>query len=149
MTDTLRKMIFVGCRELSIDTEARQALQLSVVGKASMSDMDEAELTLVLNRLKSDGFKPSSKGRSKHKTAARADLRLIHVLWRKLGDAGVLDKPNRAGLNAYIRSQFGNAWSSVPADVDMLRDHKQIEAVLQSLKAWGKRADIDFDWTRG
>jgi hypothetical protein len=146
LSAALKLLIFVGCGELSIDTEARHAFQFNVCGIAYMSDMNEAELTLLLNRLKSDGFKPSLKGRSKHKAASRADVRLVHVLWGKLGNAGVLDKPTRAGLNAYIRSQFGEAWSSVPADVDMLRDHKQIEAVIQSLKAWGKRADIDFDW---
>jgi phage gp16-like protein len=146
MSPRLKKMIFVGCRELSIDTEARHALQLNVCGKASMSDMTEAELNLVLNRLKSDGFKPSSKGRFKHKAASRPDLKLVHVLWQKLGQVGVLERPDRSGLNAYIRSQFGDAWSSVPADVDMLRDHTQINAVIQSLKAWGRRAKIDFDW---
>ena len=68
------------------------------------------------------------------------------MLWTKLGEAGALERPGRAGLNAFIRSRFEGKWSSVPADIDMLREWSQIDDVLQSLMAWGKRAKIDFDW---
>mgnify|MGYP001327859438 CR=1 FL=1 len=71
---------------------------------------------------------------------------MVHVLWSKLGQAGALEKPGRAGLNAFIRRRFGDTWGSVPVDVDQLRDWQQIDAVLQALIAWGKREKIDFDW---
>ena len=143
MTRALQKLVHVACRELHIDAEARHDLQLAVTGKASMADMTEADLIKLIDRLKADGFKVSLKPRS---AAPRPDLRLIHVLWSKLGRKGVLDRPDRAGLNAFIRSRFEATWSSVPADVDMLRDHKQIDAVVQALKDWGRRAGIDFDF---
>ena len=143
MTRALQKLVHVACRELGIDGEARRDLQLAVTGKASMLDMSEADLTKLMDRLKADGFKVSPKPR---KVAPRADLRLIHVLWSKLGQKGVLDRPDRAGLNAFIRARFEATWASVPADVDMLRDHKQIDAVVQALKDWGRRTGIDFDW---
>ena len=145
----MRNTIHVACRELRIDKDARHALQLAVCGKASMSDMTETELKLVVKRLKKDGFKQSSKGRSKRPLAPRRDLRLVHVLWKKLGEAGALDRADRDGLNAFVRSSFGDTWGSVPADVDMLRDADQINAVVRALKAWGKRENIDFDFTRG
>ncbi|QBF31521.1 gp16 family protein [Thalassococcus sp. S3] len=152
MTRHLQQMIHVGCRDLGIDADARHDLQLRVVGKASMSDMNAAELQKVVNELKRQGFKPSSNGRSKerrtHKLAPRGDLRVIHVLWSKLGQKGVLDRPGRDGLNAFIRKQFGESWASVPADVDMIRDPKQIQAVISALEAWGKRAEIDYDFGR-
>lgn len=148
MNNALRKMIHVGCRELGIDQDSRRALQLEVCGKASMSDMDEDEMNALLARLKRDGFNPASKAPSKRPAAPRADLRLCHVLWRKLGQAGALDRPGRAGLNAFLRSQFGDAWGSVPVDIDMLRDPDQINDVVRALKAWGKRAGIDFDFRR-
>ena len=148
MTRALQKQIHVGCRQLGLDSDARRALQLEVCGKASMTDMDEADLKKLVARLKKDGFETGFKGPVKHKAAPRSDLRLVHVLWKKLGDAGALDRPGRAGLNAFIRARFGDKWQSVPADIDMLRDPKQIEAVVAALKAWGKRAKIDFDWTR-
>jgi phage gp16-like protein len=146
MSRALQQKIHVGCRQLGLDSDARRALQVVVTGKASMRDMDDADLLKVLKRLKKDGFNASSKATEKHKAAARPDLRLVHVLWAKLGEAGELRDPTRAGLNKFIRDQFGNTWGSVPADIDMLRDHKQINAVIQALKAWGARAGIDFDW---
>lgn len=146
MTQALNRKIFVGCRSLSLDADARRALQLAETGKSSLSDMTDADKLKVIARLEKDGFKPSSKGRFKHKKAPRADLRLVHVLWKKLGDAGALKRPGRDGLNAFIRSRFGKAWGSVPADVDMLRDGLQIDDVVRALKDWGERVGIDFDW---
>ena len=148
MTRALQKTIHVACRELGLDNDARRDLQLAATGKASMRDMDEGDLKLVINRLKEAGFEDNRQRPTKHKAAPRADLRLVHVLWKKLGDGGHLDRPGRAGLNAFIRSQFGETWQSVPADVDMLRDWKQIDAVVNALVSWGKRAGIDFDWQR-
>lgn len=149
MSHALRKLIHVGCRDLGLDQDDRRALQLEVCGKESMSEMTEAEMARVLERLKKSGFNPASKAGSKRPAAPRADLRLVHVLWRKLEEAGALERPGRAGLNAYIRSRFGDHWASVPGDVDMIRDADQINDVIRSLKSWGKRAGIDFDFQRG
>ena len=113
-----------------------------------MTDMSDDDGRKVLDRMKSDGFKVASKGGFKHPKAPRADLRVVHVLWKTLREAGELDRPSREGLNAFIRSRFGDAWQSVPADVDMLRDPAQIEAVIAALKAWIKREKIAFDWGR-
>ncbi len=145
MTRALQQKIHVGCRQLGLDPEARRELQLVVTGKASMTNMDEAELKAVLKRLQESGFKASSSSK-KHAKASRPDLRLIHVLWGKLGEAKKLRDPSRKGLNKFIRERFGKAWSNVPADVDMMRDHKEIDQVIQALKSWGQRVDIDFDW---
>ncbi len=145
MSRALQQKIHVGCRELGIDSEARRELQLVVTGKASMKDMDEADLKAVLKRLQESGFRVSSSGK-KHAKASRPDLRLVHVLWTKLGDAGQLRDPSRKGLNKFIRERFGKAWSNVPADVDMMRDQAEIDQVIQALKSWGQRVDIDFNW---
>jgi phage gp16-like protein len=147
MTRALQQKIHVGCRQLALDADARRALQLAVTGKHSMKDMNDADLLKVIKRLEDDGFKTSSKGKKKHKAAPRADLRLVHVLWGKLGDAGELRDPGRSGLNKFIQDQFGKSWGAVPADIDMLRDGTKINAVIQALKSWGERAGIDFDWS--
>jgi hypothetical protein len=138
----LQKTIFVGCRELGLDGDARRDLQLRVTGKASMSDMSEPELKAVLGALKDAGFK--AKRGKKYPAAPTSDLRLIHVLWGLLGKAGKLDRPGRDGLNAFIRSAFGNSWGSVPADVDMLRDHEQINAVIRALKGMCDRKGVTY-----
>ncbi|MEL6639735.1 MAG: regulatory protein GemA [Pseudomonadota bacterium] len=146
MTRALQKLIHVGCRELGLDAQARRDLQMATCGKASMTDMTAVELTAVLDRLKADGFQIKAAGHRPE--APRRDLKLIHVLWSKLGDAGALKRPGRAGLNAFIRSKFERSWDSVPADVDMLRDHAKIDAVIRALMSWGKRENIDFDFGR-
>lgn len=144
MSRSLQKLIHVGCRELGIDADTRHDLQHSVTGKASLSDMNEAELTLVVSALKDRGFQVKG-GPRRHARAPRADLRLVHVLWAKLRDAGALEAPTRAGLNAFVRSQFGEAWGSVPADVDMLMDHRQISSVIEALKHWCARVGVPLE----
>lgn len=138
----LIRQIHVGCRQLGIDADTRHALQQQVTGKASLTDMNEAELKLVVGHLKERGFK-SRKGR--RPAAKRADLRFVHVMWRLLGEAGVLNKPGRDGLNAFIRSRFESTWGAVPADVDMLQEHDKISDVIDALKAWCERSGIELE----
>ncbi|MCT4554654.1 MAG: regulatory protein GemA [Pelagimonas sp.] len=147
MNDALRRQIFAACRELGLDSDARRDLQKSVTGKSSLTEMSAPELQLVVNRLKEAGTGKQTR-RKGYKPAPRPDLRLVHVLWSKLGQAGQLNDPTRAGLNAFIRKRFSETWGAVPADVDQLRDAEQIDAVLQALMSWGRRANIDFDWQR-
>lgn len=149
MSASLKRLIHVGCRELGLDADTRHDLQLQVTGKASLTDMTEGELKLVVDALKSKGFAVKGGRKPKRKQAERRDTRLIHVLWTKLGEAGALRDPNRAGLNAFIRARFGGAWGAVPGDVDMITDWKQIDAVIQALKNMGRAHGIDFDWGRG
>lgn len=142
MRRRLQKLIHVGCRELGLDEEDRRALQLVATGKASQREMDEVELRRVVKALKARGFRPEGRG---HAPAPRADLRLVHVLWRRLGEAGVLERPDRAGLNAFIRARFGASWGNVPIDVDALRDAGRINAVIRALRDWCARAGVEID----
>lgn len=141
---TLQRMIHVGCRDLGLDNDTRHGLQLSLTGKASMADMTEAELRAVVDGLKARGFNGGFKGAKKapYATASRADLRFIHVMWKLLGEAGALQKPGRAGLNAFVRSSFEGKWKSVPIDIDALREAGQIDDVVQALKAMCRRAGV-------
>lgn len=150
----LQKMIHVGCRELGIDSETRRDMQLVATGKGSMSEMNETDLKKVVDALKQRGFKPhgnslykarkgTARGRA-HPAATRGDLRLVHVLWRKLGETGALRDPSRAGLNKFIRTRFEGAWKSVPIDVDTLRDHRQISQVINALKDWCAREGVEL-----
>ncbi|WP_425099160.1 gp16 family protein [Tropicibacter sp. S64] len=146
MTAALIRTIQVGCKQLGIDQDTRKALQFELVGKESLSEMSDAERRKVLDALKARGFKPSSRGG--YKRAERGDIRLIHVFWKALGDAGKLKDPSRRGLNAFIRSRFGDAWGFVPTDVDQLGDDDKINTVLKALKDWVKRDVPGFDWGR-
>lgn len=135
----LQQTIHVACRQLGLDGEARRDLQLAVTGKASMTDMTEADLRRLLDRLKADGFKVD---KPKKRVAPRADVRYCHVLWRLLGEAGAVRVPGRAGLNAFVRARFEGKWQSVPIDIDALQDAGQINDVTRALKDMCKRAGI-------
>lgn len=150
MTRRLQRHIFAACRELGMDTQTRHDMQFQATGKASTTDMSEAELRLVIDRLKENGWKPRVKEgvkrglKQRHKRASRGDLRLVHVLWRLLGDAGCLRDPSRRGLNAFIRSRFENTWVSVPIDIDALRDAHQIAQLVTALKDWCRREGVEL-----
>lgn len=151
MTRQLQRLIHVGCRELGLDTDTRRDMQLHLVGKASLSEMTEAELTAVLDGLKARGFRPRAgkgAGRGGFRHATRRDVRLIFVMWRALGDAGKLRDPSPAGLHAFVARRFGQAWGFVPVDINTLTDPDKIEAVLKSLKDWIHRENVPFDWGR-
>lgn len=142
---TLQRKIHVACRQLGLDSDARREAQLAATGKSSMKDMGDADLLKMVSHLEQRGFKGSfNKGdKSQFKPAAgHAGVRLVHVLWRKLGEAGALRDPSRSGLNKFIRSRFEKTWQSVPMDVDALRDHKQVNQVINALKDWCAREGV-------
>lgn len=141
---SLARLIHLGCKKLGLDEDLRHDLQLQVTGKSSLSDMSDADLKLVLKALENRGFKPGFKGAAKgrRKTAERADVRFLHVLWRLLSDAGAVRKPGRDGLNAFIRSRFGNSWGAEVIDVDALIDARQINDVTRALKDMCTRAGV-------
>lgn len=144
MSAAIRKLqmtIHAAAREIGISSQDRQAMQLIATGKASTSEMTEAELQVVVDALKARGWSP--KGRGGRKTSARPDIRFVHVLWRLLGDGGHVQK-DRQALNSFIRTRFGARGAAV-LDVDMMRDPQQIAAVTEALKAMCKRHSIPVE----
>ncbi|WP_323790111.1 regulatory protein GemA [Thalassovita sp.] len=138
--ETLRKQIFVGCRELGLDNETRRDLQLRVTGKSSMSDMTERDFLSVVSELKSLGFKAETG--KKRPRAKRRDVRYCHVLWGLLGAKGHVRVHGAKGLNAFIRSRFEEKWGHVPIDIDAMTDTAEIRDVIEALKSWCTREDI-------
>lgn len=141
MSAARKKLVHVACRQLGIDADTRHDIQLAATGKESLSDMNASEVEAVIQALKSKGFKTSKPPHSKSK-ATRADVRYIHVLWGLLVQAGAAKVAGRKGLNAFIQSRFESKWGSVPLDVDAMREWKQINDVIEALKAWCKRENI-------
>lgn len=147
MNDANRRTIFAACRELGLSSENRHDLQLVATGKDSMKGMDDNDARDMIAALEAKGFKKASKGK-RHKTASRPDLRYVHVLWGLLRDADKLKTPTRAGLNAFVRTRFGEAWGAVPADIDMLTDAKKINDITRALKDWCGREGIETEQKR-
>lgn len=137
----LQRTIFVACREMGLDSDARHDLQLRVTGKASLSDMDEPELRAVINDLKAKGFR-LARG-TRRPRARRADVRYCHVLWRLLHEAGAVHTPGAMGLNAFVRSRFEQAWGYTPIDIDAMQETSEISDVVEALKQWCDRVGVD------
>ncbi|MGC9368687.1 MAG: phage protein GemA/Gp16 family protein [Paracoccaceae bacterium] len=144
MNRSLQKLVFAACRQLGLDDEARRDLQVSVTGKASMRDMTEADLKLVVNRLKESGFDPDG-GKRKRPRAPRADIRFCHVMWRLLHEAGAAKVKGPEGLNAFVRARFEKTWGYVPVDIDALREWSEIKDVVEALKDWCDREGIELE----
>lgn len=142
-TRALQKLVHVGCRELGIDGETRRDLQLVATGKASMHDMDEADLTKLVTALKERGFKPhAGTARAKRPAAKRGDVRFAHVLWGKLHRAGAVTQGGAKGLNAFIRARFEKSWGAAVFDIDTMQDHRKIATLIEALKGMCARAGI-------
>lgn len=146
MSAALIRKIHVGCRKLGINDDTRHDLTLQVVGKESLRDCSDAELTAVVDALKQRGFRDGpAKGKKYRPFASRGDVRFAHVLWGKLVNAGVMVTPGPTGLNAFIRARFESNWGAVPLDVDQMRDWKQIASVIEALKAICAREGIGLE----
>lgn len=135
------RAIYARSKEAGLDEDARRDLFERQTGKRSLSLMTPAEVGRVDAHLKT--LVPPKKGRKP--MAKRGDVRFIHVLWGKLGSAGVLNDPTRAGLNRFIRARFGDAWGAETIDVDALTDALQIATVIEALKDWCARESIEID----
>lgn len=146
MTATL-KTIHVACRQLGLDPDTRRALQLQVVGKASLAEMSEDERVKVLDALKARGFRlaPNAARKGYRRAASRGDVRFCHVLWGKLFKSGAVAVPGAAGLNAFVRARFEKSWGAATFDVDGMKDWRQIATVIEALKGMCKRAGIAID----
>ena len=140
----LMRGIHGACRRLGLDDDARHDVQIAVTGKGSLRDMDARDLARLiahLNRLQGrTGGTGRGRGARHHARAVRGDVRLIHALWGDLGRRGALQRPDRAGLNAFIRARFAAHWSYVPLDVDMLGDAACITDVIRALQSMLQRA---------
>jgi len=128
----LMRGVHAACRKLGLNDDARHEVQLRVTGKASMRDMTPRDLARLLDHFNRQQGRSTRQSRP---LAPRGDLRLIHALWSELGRRGALDRPGRAGLNAFIRARFGMHWGHVPIDIDALTDTAQITDVIQALRA--------------
>ncbi|WP_107495303.1 regulatory protein GemA [Thalassobius sp. I31.1] len=141
---SLQKMVHVGCRELGLDADTRRDLQLVTTGKSSMADMSEGELNKLVGELKKRGFRPKSGTAAKRPAAERPDIRFCHVMWRLLHEAGAVKVSGARGLNGFVRKRFEASWGAVPLDIDHLREPGQIRDVVEALKDWCARVNIDL-----
>lgn len=122
----LIRAVRAAARRMGLSEDDRKAIQLQVVGKASMKDMTPAEIGRVLDRLNRD--RPAPMGH-------RAHVGKIRALWWTLYWLGEVDDPNGRALDVFVKRQ---------TKVSALRflDHSNASSVIEALKSWAARSDV-------
>ena len=138
----LIRLIHTAQRELSLGEEDYRAVLEGVTGKRSCRDMDAGELSRVVERLRSLGFKPAGgktrKGKLSPKTrgtAASEDQRSkIRALWIECYKAGLVKNRYEQGLNAFCKRM------TKVERVDWLVRADHCNTVIEALKKMLERA---------
>jgi hypothetical protein len=131
-TDFGRRRLIIAvraaCRRQGIDDDMRKDIQTTLIGKASMSDMDMAELGRLLDHL-NKGWK----GPMGH----RAHVGKIKALWWTLYWLGGVDDPGDRAISAFVERQTG------VGALNFL-DHRKAFSVVEALKAWATRLGVNW-----
>lgn len=129
---TAHALIHVGLKQLALDDGDRRDLYERVTGKRSLKQMSAAEHQLIVGELRRLGFAPKKKGGGR-KYSQKKYVRLIHALWKSLGDLGALSDPTPTGLRSFVRNRAG------VSDPEWLT-YAQANPVIEALKAMERRA---------
>jgi phage gp16-like protein len=122
------KLVHVAKRQLGLDDDTYRGMLLSITGKKSTANMTSRELLAVCDALKKKGFKVTRPRVMDNSDQARK----IRSLWLELADNGIVRNRSETALLAYvcrITKTERMEWCSA----------KQLQAVIETLKAWGNR----------
>lgn len=128
-------------KELGLPEESYRDVLECVTGKRSAGQLNEAQLDLVIEAFKREGWKPGGQRQPK-----RAGSRPIaggpvaakaRALWLSLYHLGEVSDPSEKALDAFVKRQLGlGSLRWLPAE--------QCSSVVEALKAWCERAGVDW-----
>ena len=124
--------IHCACRDLGFDSEIRQAMQANVIGKASMTDMTDAEIEQLRAHLGDLGWQPSFKKDGFRPKSSKAHVRKVYALWGRLKRDGVWREKRHASLDRFVARVTGIS------NTEWL-DPKSATKVVEALKAMEDR----------
>jgi phage gp16-like protein len=141
----LIKLIHVGRRELNMDDESYRLMLANIPeleGATSSKDLSVPKLKLVLEQLKSKGFKVVPKagktGSAPRKTSPKmaddAQSKLIRHLWLELHNIGAVRDSSEVALNRFVLNR-------VQVEALQWLSTAQASRVIEHLKQWLKRAE--------
>lgn len=126
--------IHIAQGQLDLDDPTYRDLLVRVTGKSSCRDMNDGQLRAVLAEMGRLGFVDSNG--STYRPSGRADVRLVYVLWKSLGEKGKLTDPSKSALRSFCANQTGA--NGAAKDPDHLTPEK-CRKVIEALKAWEAR----------
>ena len=132
--------INIACKQLNID---KYGLIADRYGLESTKNLTRQQTRDLLNHFGALGWKPTrgkNSGR-KSKCSPKYDhpmMRKVVALWITLADAKVVKNPANYAMQKYVKRMTGK---------DNLRwcDKDDLRIVIEGLKRWGKREDVDLD----
>ncbi len=128
-------VIHVAKAQLGLDEGTYRALLLRVTGKSSTKDMTERQRIAVVDELKRMGFQVRRGAGKPLPASTKAYIRLIHKLWSKLYDKGIVRDGSRKALRAFCGRHLP---AGVSTDPDFLT-WEQASPVIEALKAMERR----------
>ena len=141
----LIKLIHVGRRELGMDDESYRAMLSNIPrleGATSSKDLSVPNLKVVLEVLKSKGFKVVPNPKKAAKTAPKTDKKMaddaqskmIRHLWLELHNKGAVRDPSETALTRFVANR-------VQVEALQWLSTAQASRVIEHLKKWLKRAN--------
>ena len=140
----LIKLVHVARRELNLDEPSYRAILKAQGGLDSLSKMNTAQMSRVLEYFKAQGFRVR-KAPNDRKQATGKDASKVRALWLMLHELGAVRDPSEAALTAYVKRMAG------VDDVQWMRGERRVsygdvraykarpEVVIESLKKWAMR----------
>lgn len=124
--------VHVAKRELGLIEDDYRSILLHETGQTSLTTCSDAQISKLLDRLKSQGFKPKKAARAAdHPGAGKA-----RALWISLGQLGAIDNASEQALEAFTRRQMG-------CDRLQFANQRQIYKLVEALKAIAQRHGWD------
>lgn len=129
----LQRLIQVAKRELAMDDDSYRAMLESVAKKRSTKGMSNAELSMVVERMKALGFQP------KRKKQPRVDETLkIKAIWNVMYNQGFVYNNSDQTVDAYV-SRMTSIINGKGVERAIWLDANLAYKVLECLKNWHLR----------
>ncbi len=121
--------IHIAKRELGLDEATYRQVLRERYRHDSSVDLSEGEALDLIEHFRRLGWRPR---RGPRRPVSRAQIGLMHVLWRQLAEAGALAHPDTAALLAFVRHATGK---EALARLNV----REAGRVIERLKQWLER----------
>ncbi|WP_135381038.1 gp16 family protein [Vibrio tasmaniensis] len=129
----LLKLVQIAKRDLAMEDDSYRDVLEQCTGKRSAKGLNDIQLTKVLERMKSLGFKP------KRKPQARApEVAKIRAIWRTMHKQGFIRNANDVAIDAYVK-RMTTASNGRGIEKAVWLKSTQAAEVLEALKKWHYR----------
>ncbi|EGQ7799314.1 regulatory protein GemA [Vibrio parahaemolyticus] len=140
----LLKLVQIGKRELAMDDDTYRAMLKNITGQSSSKNLQQWQLSKVLDHLKSLGFKPKHK-----KPQPKApEVAKIKAIWITMHKQGFVRDGSDSAIDAYVRRMTTHSNGRGIERAMWLKSYQASE-VLESLKKWHYRLMCDAIIAKG